>query len=127
MKLSKMFPSKWLSADDLPDEGAVFTIAKDVEEVQIVADEKPKPVLYFRETDKGLVVNVTNGNSIAKVLGSDETSDWVGQQVYLYPTETSFGGKPVACIRVKLRPAKQTASPRTRQPVVDDDDSDIPF
>ena len=54
-------------------------------------DGKQKPVLYFRGKVKGFVLNATNYDAIADAYG-DETDDWSGQPVELYPTKVPFKG-----------------------------------
>jgi hypothetical protein len=125
---------KWWKADDLPKGGKVFKIESlDVEEVG--ADKKSKYVLHFVKQDKSLVLNATNWDSIAAFLGGDSDS-WPGGLIVLFPTETTFGGKTVPCIRVG-RPREEApppkAKPETEQktskpaPGPADMDDEIPF
>ena len=41
-------------------------------------------VVYFKEFDKGMILNRTNARAIEKVAGSGLVEDWVGTQVTLY-------------------------------------------
>lgn len=118
MKLSEAFPSKYLKAGDLPEDGTYpLTIEKvTIEEIGVSKDKKP--VIHFEETDKAMVCNKTNGNTIKKVLGSDDTDDWTGKTIHLYRAEVEFQGDMVEAIRVKLRPSKKQ---------VDEDGDEIPF
>jgi len=56
---------------------------------------------------KPLVLNKTNGNSIAHVLNTVRPSQWIGQQVVLYATTTKMyvkearAMKDVGCIRIR--------------------------
>ncbi len=66
------------------------------------AEEKTKYVLYFEELDKGLVLNKTNGNRIARVANSADFDDWPGVKVVLYnDPDVEFGGKITGGIRVR--------------------------
>jgi len=103
MKIGKAFPSTYLRAADLDGEDTTVTIEEFAEE-EINGEQKP--ILYFRELEKGLVLNKTNGNSIAQVLGTDETDDWIGQRITLFETVVDYQGKPTPAIRVKLRAPK---------------------
>src|SRR6516165_10159856 len=47
------------------------------------AEPNLKWILYFHEVDKGLVLNSTNGQIIAKIAGSDESDDWADVQIVL--------------------------------------------
>ena len=63
--------------------------------------EQTKTTLNFEGKEKTLVLNTTNGNSIAEALGW-ETQGWIGKQIELFPTTTEFAGKMVDCIRVRI-------------------------
>lgn len=130
-KVSEMMPSKWLRASDVDEDGVVMTI-KSVEEETIGqgANAEDKWVLYFKEVEKGLVLNKTNMTTIAKLCG-DDTDDWPGKRITLYSTETLFEGKTVECVRIKSKApkAEKAAKNGKAEPVAADseDDSDIPF
>ena len=49
-----------------------------------------KWVCYFDGTDKGLVLNKTNLNTIARLYG-DDTDLWIGKPITLFATEVQFG------------------------------------
>lgn len=101
MKVSSLFPSKYLRADDLQDHEVQCTIA-DVRVEDVSGDgTDDKPVLYFEGKDKGLVLNKTNSMVIASSYG-DDTDDWQGKPVVLYPTKTQYQGKLVPCLRVRI-------------------------
>ena len=138
-KLNQMFPSKWLAAADLNDTDTTLTVDSVTQEVVGQGEEaETKWVVYFREVSKGLVLNKTNATSFGSCLG-DDTDDWIGSRVVLYPTQVQFSGKMVEAIRVKEKatriankpaaarpqPSRQTAPPVTQAEA--DDDSDIPF
>lgn len=100
VKISEAFPSNYLKAADLQKRTVTVKII-DVRMEDI--DSNHKPVLYFDGKDRGLVLNKTNARMIAYQLG-DDTDAWVGAEIDLYPTMTSFQGKPVEAIRVNVRP-----------------------
>ena len=62
MKVNEAFPSKFLKADDLQDRTVKLTI--DRVEMDEVGDGR-KPIAYFKDAKKGLVLNVTNARAIA--------------------------------------------------------------
>lgn len=64
-----------------------------------------KPIITFRGKRKKFVCNVTNAATIASLYGP-HVEKWVGQQIIIYPTTTTFGRETVDCIRVK--PQKPT-------------------
>src|SRR5206468_8573521 len=95
MNINDAFPSKYLKAADLPEDGSKqFTIALiDMEEIGRGKEEKP--VIYFKEEDKGMVCNKTNAKTISRVLNSEEFDDWIGKQISLYRCEVDFQGEMV--------------------------------
>lgn len=112
MKLGDAFPSKWLAASDIPDEGLVVTIhSYEMQDVGQGDRKENKPVLFFKEKDvKALVLNKTNAKVIEKILGSDDLDDWIGHKITLVPREVEFQGETVWAIRVQLpRPVRGAA------------------
>jgi hypothetical protein len=127
MKQNEAFPSNFLKAADLNEEEMVLTIAR-VEQEKIGDDDKL--VAYFKGTDKRLVINKTNFNAIVKATGEDDTDDWNGKRITLYPTETNFKGDTVDCIRVKTKPPKAEAvKPKkaTEAAAAEEELEDAPF
>ena len=105
-KMNSMFPSKWLAAADLDDQDRTLTIRDVAQETVGQGDEADlKWVVYFKEMTKGLVLNKTNATSISVCLG-DDTDEWLGRQVVLYPTQVQFSGKMVEAIRVQEKKTK---------------------
>ena len=106
MNIDNAFPSRYMKASDLPEETIVpFTISE-VKMEEIGRDKQTKPVIYFEGQDKPMVANKTNCNTIAKMLGSRDTEDWVGKTIRLYSTEVQFGDEMVESIRVSIKAAK---------------------
>ena len=69
-------------------------------------DQKTQIVLSFNGKDKRLGLNATNARTIASLLG-DDTDQWIGKQIKIYPTKTEFGGEMVDCIRIYQEPPKE--------------------
>lgn len=106
-KLSELFPSAYLKADEIPEEGMVLTISEvEIKELGQGKDKETKPVVSFRELEKGLVCNKTNCNTIHKLTGSDDTDDWVGHKIKLITLEVDFQGTMTNAIRVSTKPVK---------------------
>jgi hypothetical protein len=74
-----------------------------------------KPVVSFRETDKTFVLNKTNSNTIAGLYGN-ETDQWVGKQIVLFPTEVEFQGAMTLSHARADEEAEQRAASRRRRP-----------
>lgn len=133
MNIDSAFPSAYLKASDLGSSSPVVTIDR-VEVEPVGRDREMKPVLYFKDKEKGVVLNKTNSNMIATLTGSRDTDDWSGCQIRIYATTTEFGGETVECIRVKgvggavrqAAPQRQVA-PVAADPVNELTDDDIPF
>lgn len=122
MNINTAFPSKYLKAADA-EEDLILTI-KTVE-VEKVGEDK-KPVVYFREQAKGMVLNKTNAKMISKIAKSENTEDWTGTQVRIIATEVEFSGDLVMSLRVReLKKAARSAPDHA--PVDAPDDSEIPF
>ncbi|NIA72448.1 hypothetical protein HBA54_28065 [Pelagibius litoralis] len=104
MNINGAFPSNHLRAADL--NGRSFTLLMgDVKMAEL--DDGEKPALHFQNAEKPLVLNKTNASTIAAIYG-EETQNWFGQKIEIYPTETDYQGKRVACIRVRAPQGQQT-------------------
>lgn len=131
-KLSEMFPSRYLKAADCDESDLVLTVREiKSEAVGQGKDAEDKYVLYFEETEKGLVLNKTNSNTIAKLYG-DDTDDWEGKKIALFATEVEFQGVMSLGIRVRARtPKGRNAEPKAAAAAVEaeaeTDGADVPF
>lgn len=122
MKISTIFPSKYVAAEDLQGRDVTLTIARvALEEMQSHDNQKThKPVAYFEKATKGLVLNRTNATIIADLYG-DETDMWTGKRIIIYPTRVKAFGKTVDAIRVRdLVPAKAKPATPVEEPSIDD-------
>ena len=124
MNINSAFPSNYIKASDLMGK-AVQVVIKDVKVEQIGRDKDAKPVVYFQGKDKGLVLNKTNARKIADISGSQDTDDWAGTSILIYPTETEFAGESVECVRVKAPTQQRRQVEQPVAPIPSDDD--IPF
>jgi hypothetical protein len=130
--INEAFPSKFLKASDLQGR-TVGVVIERVDFEPVGQSREMKPILYFADKEKGLVLNKTNANKIIQIAGSTETEDWHGIRVAIYPTETSFQGDQVECIRIKAAPPVSSGreARRPAPPVEADDDAitdeSIPF
>ena len=128
--INDAFPSHYLKAADLKGRSIVVIIDR-VEFEAVGQSKEMKPVLYFVGKEKGVVLNKTNANKIMQLTESPVTEEWKGHAILLYPTETSYQGEMVDCIRVKGAPAGATkpkpAPPPPEPAHVPLTDDDIPF
>lgn len=119
MKLSQAFPSNFLKADDLGGKSVTVEIEEvTFEEIGQGRDKEHKIMLAFKGKEKKLICNKTNANTIAKLVGSDDTDDWVGHRITLMAREVDFQGTPTLSIRVSIqkptpagKPSAQAAPP----------------
>jgi hypothetical protein len=132
-KRKDVFPSKFLKADDLAGKPLVVEIERaPTETLGSGNDAEKKTVLYSRNGPKPFPLNATNWDSVSAVAG-DDTDDWAGHRVELYPTTTELKGKVVDCIRIRApqqKERKPNAGPEVppKDDGKDDDmDEDIPF
>ena len=109
MKTSDMFPSKYLKAEDnIFDEGEVNVTIKSVVAESLSSRDKgdeTKPVMYFTELDKGLILNKTNWGACVKMYG-DESDNWTGEKVTLFTMDVDAFGDVVSAIRIKNQKPK---------------------
>src|SRR6266404_8656042 len=124
MNIDDAFPSKYLKASDLPEEGTQSVTIEKITIEEIGREKQRKPVIYFEYLDKGFVCNKTNANTIAKIIGSRNLEDWTGKTIHLYRAEVEFGGEMVESIRVKIKSAKPRSRPIMQ---IDEEGEPIPF
>jgi hypothetical protein len=117
MKISQLFPSKYVRAADLNGKTVTLTIAKLVlEELGHGAEKERKPVLYFQKATKALVLNRTNAMAIVGLYG-DESDEWPGKRIAIYPTRIRAFGAMQDTIRVKEEIPALPKSPMPNAPV----------
>lgn len=94
---------RWLKADHLQAKARSLTIDQVVvEDVYSQAEKRlrPAPVLYFKETKKGLVLSGTNQDALQVLFGDDVTGCF-GKRVLLEPTPMRVAGRELVVIRLK--------------------------
>lgn len=111
MKVSELFPKKWMVGADLG--GKAYSLKIDSvqqEQIQVQnGNKEPRWVLYFKGAKKGLLLNRTIAEQIAGVVGSEETQDWGGKVITIYPVEMKVAGEQRVGIRVR-KPAAGAAA-----------------
>jgi hypothetical protein len=104
--VSELFPSKFLKAADATP-ALTLTIARVSQEIMKnqEGEEEVKPVIWFLEQEKGMVLNRTNANTLTALFGS-KVETWTNQRVVL-GTEivTAFGATKPA-LRFKSEEVK---------------------
>ena len=97
MDFNQMYPSRFLKASEVSNQTVTIS-GVTIEEVGFEKDKKP--VAWFEEIEKGLVLNKTNGATIANEFGTN-TDAWIGKRIKLGTEMVLFQGKNAPAIRVK--------------------------
>jgi hypothetical protein len=113
MRASDM--SRYLKSSDVKTKQKIGTIAYLVEAEEVGQEKRKKPVLYFEDGVKPLVMNLVNFETIEAAFG--DSNDWPGHKIRIFCAPTTFGGKRVDGIRVEPIVSKP-------KPAVKDDDLD---
>lgn len=127
MHISKMKQSRYLKTVDVDPEVLVTIKSLALEKIDGDSGEE-KWVLYTKEFEKGLVLNWTNLQLMAKATGSDDSDEWTGKQLILYHDETvMFKGQVVGGIRVRAvkKKAKAVEDDGPNDPIPGWDDVDV--
>ena len=101
MDINAAFPSKWLKAADLKGRSVRVKISHVAME-EVGSDMLP--VVYFLGAEKGVVLNKTNSNAISDAYGQ-ETDNWGGKDMEVFPSTTDFAGRVVDCVRMRAAQA----------------------
>jgi hypothetical protein len=96
--LHELFPGRYFKAETLAGKARVLTIA--AVDRDKLSDGSVKPVLKFEDEPMKLILNLTNANAIAMLYGNN-TDNWIGKLIELYPTRTPFGSNMVDAVRVR--------------------------
>lgn len=102
-KVNEMFPSKYLKGIDLNDQFWTLTIAR-VELVEVFippATRDHKWAIYFKGAHKGMILNKTNAEAMAEIFRSDDTDDWLGKRITIFPEQVKVSGAWKIGIRVR--------------------------
>ena len=110
--VSDAFPSPYLKAADLNNRTIKLKVEKVVFE-EIGQEKDKKPVIYFVDVKKGLVLNRTNATTIGSVHGQ-EFEGWTGKEIELFSMMVPFNGQNVAAIRVRAAPEEPVPPRPTR-------------
>lgn len=104
MKLSDLYPRRYATGHDL--NGKAYTLT--IERVQLEemrpnhnAPAEMKPVIYFENSEKGVIMSRTMAYQVAGVVGSEDTLDWPGQRITIYPQPMMVAGKQRVGIRAR--------------------------
>lgn len=108
MKLNNMFPRKYANGADLNGQSVTVTVdSMTIEKLSPHPGQPPMDrfILYFAETQKGVILSRTLAEQIASILHSDDTDQWIGKKITLFPQPLTVAGKSRIAIRAK-KPAQ---------------------
>jgi len=103
MTFEQMVPSRFLKKEDFP-RPAIMTIARFEQENVAREDQEEdnKWVVFFAESDKGLVLGPTNLQLLKIATGVNGPDEAISKKVTVYVDPTvSFGGKVVGGLRIR--------------------------
>lgn len=98
--LDELFPSPYLTAHDVKEKPTVTIKSfskKTMKNKQ--GEEEIKPVIFFNEFEKGMVLNKTNANTIASLYGK-VLDEWIGERITLQSVMVEAFGESSEAIRV---------------------------
>jgi predicted YcjX-like family ATPase len=98
----ELYPGRFIKAGDLKGRDWTLTIARVVLEELEGTKKQSKGVIAFRETQKELVLNRTNGECIKAMFGR-KLADWTGKRITIYPANIQSDLADIA-IRIKGSP-----------------------
>jgi hypothetical protein len=125
-KTSEMIQSKFLRKEDLDDDTRVTIKGVRLEDMGQQGAQEQRWVIYFKEFQKGMVLNVTTIRVLEAAFG-DDSDGWVGKPVMLYvDPNVSFQGRVVGGLRLRT-PRKAQASAPAPKPADDEFADDVPF
>ena len=119
MKVSEMYPAKWLKAETLAGHTRGVTIeTSTVEELYNTREKRTeqKFVLGFFGKQLRLVLNKTQSLTMARITGSDDSDLWIGHQINLSPARTPNGQDTITISAPEHRPAAPAPAAITPKP-----------
>lgn len=94
MKVSEVFPSYFLSGDEIVGKKVVVKIREVKREMVKVRPDKPEEEvisIYFEDKKRGVRLNATRAKEIRKIHG-DDMEEWQGKEIVMYTErEKAFG------------------------------------
>lgn len=124
MKKTDLFPRRYMSGSDLGGKPWSFKVSHvKMEEMHDKTTDTrvKKGVVYFTGPKKGLILTPTIFDQIVDATGGkDDTDNWAGHTVTLYPTMTRAFGQDYLVVRV--RKAENGASEPPAEMVHDEDE-----
>jgi hypothetical protein len=99
--VSELYPSRWLSTDDLQNRSYTLTIDRvDFEAIYspITKSHELKAYLVFTNAKKNMILNVTQCHQLTAVFQSERFADWKGE-IMISPARAPNGKRTIAISR----------------------------
>jgi hypothetical protein len=104
MNYLKFFPSKYINAADLDGQDDILVTIRTLGQEEVQNSEggsEQKPVLLFENSEKRLILNRTNAETVAGLYGGN-IDHWAGKQILLFIEKDVFAfGKKWDVIRIR--------------------------
>ncbi len=128
MKVSQLYPDKWLKAAHL--QGRTITVYIQKSTVQELFNTQAKKkeakfVLYFYKAKLPMVLNKTQAMAMVEVTGEDDSDNWKGHYIALSPSLAPNGEATITVSKPELeRPSAPDAdSPPSEAPEEETDEN----
>ncbi len=100
-----MLKTPYLSGDELT--GETIVQIENFGTVQIYSRKERKEVdetvLYFKGTEKGMILTNRKAKGITKVLNSPYPSDWIGKKIIIFARDERHFNETFPVINVKIQ------------------------
>ena len=100
----ELMNSPYLGVYSLKDNKNIIATIKNTKDEEIVGEggrADRKPVVYFYEDIKPMVINATNAKVLAKLCKSNFIDDWKNVKVEIFADKVRFRGEFIEGLRVK--------------------------
>ena len=121
MKRSEALPSKYFRAVDITKPRVLVIDTVLHHKLTNNGVEAEKPVCFFtdpatgKRVPQGLVLAPMKWDAVEAATGFDDTNDWTGERVELFPDTTVFQGKRVPTIGIRKPTQPDLPLPKTKK------------
>lgn len=129
--VAQMFPSKFISGDDLAASGPKTLTIQRIYQDEAVNNEGKKSTVWtiqFAEARKPMILNKSNAKTIAKIYGSTEANDWIGKRItIMHRVGMAYGDiKNLVTVKPELPPPVVSRPAVPAAPVVEEETPSTP-
>lgn len=102
--IRKMFPSRFLTGEELEGHEIVLVIKdvkKEIAHNPVTNKKGEVLVVYFQDKLRGIRLGKQRASELRDITGSDDTDLWKGKSVKIYAQKKEVGGKEIEVIHFK--------------------------